>query len=327
MDRTIAVIGARDVYARSGKPWAERARWIEDTGFSTLQIVDHMNFQLGPIAGLMAAAAATTTLRIGTQVFCNDYRHPAMLAKECATLDLLSDGRLELGLGAGWSVGDYDATGIPFDDPPTRIDRFEEALQILKGCFGDDAVTFNGKHYTITGYNNFPKPVQKPSPPILIGGGARRMLRLAGREADIVSLNFDLRSDADRRPATVTLGGIITPEVAATGTASMVEQKLAWVREGAGDRFDDLELNIITFLTVETNDRESYADETARQLGIEPQQLLDLPFALIGSVDQMIDTLIERRERFGINYVTLPLPIITNAAQVVTPIIERLAGT
>ena len=177
--------------ATSAKDWAEQAKRAEDLGFSSLLMPDHFGDQLAPIAGLMAAADATTSLRIGALVHDNDYRHPVVLAKESATLDLLSDGRLELGVGAGWMNTDYEQSGIPKDPAGVRIERLEEALDILDGLFADGPFDYQGQHYTITGLDGLPKPLQKPRPPLIIGGGGKRVLSLAARRADIVGIaNF-----------------------------------------------------------------------------------------------------------------------------------------
>src|SRR2546426_3745581 len=169
--------------APSAKAWKDNARRVDAHGYSALYLPDHFTDQVGPFAALMAAADATTSLRVGSLVFDNDYRHPVVLAKEAATIDLLSDGRLDLGLGAGWLVSDYEQAGIPYDSPGTRIERMEEGLQIIKGLMAGGSFSFTGKHYRISGMEGFPLPVQKPHPPIVIGGGGRRMLSLAAREA------------------------------------------------------------------------------------------------------------------------------------------------
>jgi probable F420-dependent oxidoreductase len=191
--------GVQEHRAPSAKAWKEKAREVESLGYATLYLPDHFTDQVGPIAALMAAADATTTLRVGSLVFDNDYRHPVVLAKEAATLDLLSEGRLDLGLGAGWMASDYEQAGIPFDSAGTRISRMEEALTIIKGLFTGEPFTFAGEHYRLTSMEGSPRPVQRPHPPILLGGGGRRMLRIAAREADIVNVNFDLREGAVNR--------------------------------------------------------------------------------------------------------------------------------
>ena len=309
--------------ATSGREWSAIARRAEDEGFSTLQIVDHLGAQLGPIAALAAAAAATSTLRIASQVFANDYRHPVMLAKECASLDVLSDGRFELGIGAGWDVTDYELAGFDFDPPGVRIARLLESLAVLRGCFGDGPFSFAGTHYAVTAYDAQPKPVQRPHLPIMIGGGAERMLGIAGREADIVGLNFDLRSGTQRRAP----GTVMNSVVAADGTAEMIERKLSWVRAGAGDRFDDREINVTSFRTIITDDRDGEAVRLAGELAVSPAELLEIPFSLIGDVGQIVDTLIERRERYGINYVTFPLRNLVGPREALAAVVTKLAGT
>src|SRR6202165_3252471 len=179
--------------APSARAWQDTARQVESLGYSALYLPDHFGSQLATIAALMAAADATTRLRAGSLVFDNAYRHPAVLAKEAATLDLLSDGRFDLGLGAGWMASDYQQAGMPYDSAGTRIERLEEGLQIVKGLLGGGTFSFTGKHYQIKDLEGSPLPVQKPHPPILLGGGGRRMLRLAAREADIVNVTFNLR--------------------------------------------------------------------------------------------------------------------------------------
>ena len=151
--------------------WVEQARRIEDLGYSTVTMPDHFTDQLAPMPALSAAAAVTTTLRIGALVFDNDYKHPAVLAKELATQDVLSGGRVEIGLGAGWMETDYRSIGMAYDRPGVRIDRFEEGIAVIKGAMADGPFSFAGRHYTITDYDGRPKPVQRPHPPLLIGGG------------------------------------------------------------------------------------------------------------------------------------------------------------
>src|SRR6266702_7446084 len=181
--------GVQEHRASNARAWRETARLIESLGYSAFYVPDHFGEQLGPIAALMAAADATTTIRVGALVFDNDYRHPVVLAKEVATLDLLSEGRLDCGLGAGWLASDYDQSGIPYDAPGVRIERMEEGLAIIKGLLAGGSFSFSGKHYRITSLEGHPAPVQKPHPPIVIGGGGRRMLQIAAREAEIVNVN------------------------------------------------------------------------------------------------------------------------------------------
>ncbi len=296
--------------AQSAAAWREKARQVESLGYSTLYLPDHFTDQMGPIAALMAAADATTTLRVGSLVFDNDYRHPVVLAKEAATLDLLSDGRFDLGLGAGWMASDYEQAGIPFDAPGTRIGRMEEALHIIKGLFKGEPFSFTGQHYQVANIEGSPLPVQKPHPPILLGGGGRRMLRLAAREADIVNVNFDLRE------------GHVNRRLVHTGLAAATDEKLGWIRESTGGRMDAIELSVTIFLANITDDRDSVATAMAAGLGSEPQEMLDMPHFLIGTAEQLVESLQQRRERYGISYVIVPGEV----AEQFAPVVARLAG-
>jgi probable F420-dependent oxidoreductase len=303
--------GVQEHHAASAADWREKARRVESMGYTSLYLPDHFSDQPGPIAALMAAADATTTLRVGSLVFDNDYRHPVVLAKEAATLDLLSDGRLDFGLGAGWMKSDYDKSGIPHDSAGLRIDRMEEALKVIKGLWTGEPFSFTGKHYSITELEGSPRPLQKPHPPILLGGGGRKMLTIAGREAGIVNVNFDLRE------------GRVNRELVRTGLAAATDEKLGWVREGAGDRFDDLELSVTIFLATVTDDRDSLAAGMASGLRMEPGDVLGMPHFLIGTVDEIAGVLQARRERFGVSYVIVP----GEAAESLAPVVQRLTGT
>lgn len=297
--------------------WTARARRAEELGYTTFLIRDHFvpDFfgpQLAPLPALMAAAGATRSLRVGTLVLDNDYRHPVVLAKEAATVDLLSGGRLELGLGAGWLRTEYERAGIAFDPPGVRLERLAEALHVLKELFADGPLTFSGKHYAIDGLDGFPKPAQRPRPPLLIGAGSRRMLRLAGREADIVSI---LGSS--------TRTGTLLDEPAER-LAEAMAQKIAWVREGAGDRFDDVELSTVIGVTL-TDDPCREAEALIRQRGwtaVAPEQVLDMPSLAIGSIDGIADTLEARRERFGLSYYV----VSDSALDTFAPVVARLRG-
>jgi probable F420-dependent oxidoreductase len=284
---------------------------VESLGYSTLSIPDHFGDQLGPVAALMAAADATTTLRIGSLVFDNDYRHPVVLAKEAATLDLLSDGRLDFGLGAGWLASDYEQAGIPFDPPGVRIDRMAEALTIIKGFFGGGSVSFSGKHYKVEGLEAWPTAIQKPHPPIVLGGGGRRMLSLAAREADIVSVNYKLDE------------GKVNRKLVRTGFAEATDEKLAWIKKAAGERLSEVELSVTIFVANVTDDRDVVAGAMAAGLGAEPKDVLDMPHFLIGTIEQIVEDLVARRERYGISYVVVP----GEAAESLLPVVERLTGT
>jgi len=290
--------------------WADLARKAEDLGFSTLFMPDHFGDQLSPPVALQAAADATTTLRVGSLVYDNDYRHPVVLAKDCATLDLLSGGRLELGLGAGWMTSDYVASGIPMEEPKVRVDRMVEAVAVLKGVFGPDPFSFAGEHYTISGYDGHPKPVQTPHPPLLIGGGLKRVLSFAAREAQIVGVNPTIPN------------GQVDADAARSGTATLTDQKLEWIRDAAGDRFADIELNALHYATIVTDDRQGTMAQMAPLFGVEPSEIEDYPHALIGTVEEICADLEARRERWGFSYVVVQ----GDSMDPFAPVIERLAG-
>jgi len=298
-------------HAGGAADWRERARRAESLGYSALYLPDHFSEQPGPIAALMAAADATTTLRVGSLVFDNDYRHPVVLAKETATLDLLSDGRLDFGLGAGWLTSDYEKSGIPLDSASTRIERMEEGLKVIKGLWAGGSFSFTGKHYRISEMEGSPLPLQKPHPPILLGGGGRKMLTIAGREADIVNINFDLRE------------GRVNRRLLRTGKAEATDEKVGWIREAAVNRFDDIELSVTIFVATITNDREDIAAGMAAGFEQEAADILAIPHFLIGTIDQIAEDLRSRRDRYGISYVIVPGEVVEAFA----PVVEKLAGT
>lgn len=282
--------GVQASRAATAREWADLARRAEANGYDVLTMPDHFTDQLAPVPALMAAADATTDLRIGALVFDNDYKHPVVLAKELATIDLLSEGRLEIGLGAGWMISDYEEAGIPYDSPKVRIDRFVEGLRIIKGTMGEGPFSFAGDHYTVTNYNGLPKPVQQPCPPVLIGGGGKRVLSIAAREADIVGINGTL--DA----------GVIGPEAVSTMTAAAVDEKVAIVAEAGAHRLADIEMNIRTFFVKVTDDRAGMINAVAGMFKIPAELIEDSPFGLIGSVDSIIDSIHAARERWGFSY-------------------------
>jgi probable F420-dependent oxidoreductase len=298
-------------FAGDGKAWRDRARQIESLGYSTLYIPDHFGEQFGPLVALTVAAEATETLNIGTLVFDNDYRHPVVLAKEAATLDLASEGRLEFGIGAGWMKSDYDEAGMSYDSPGTRIERMVEGLTIMKQLWRDGTSTFEGKHYKTTAAQGLPRPHSPNGPKIVIGGGGKKVLGIAAREADIVGVNPNLKA------------GYVGPEVAAEVTGEKFKEKIGWVRDAAGDRIDDIELQILTFFVQIVPNRDEAIADLAPMFNVEPAAVDHIPIALIGTVDQIVEQLQQRREELGFSYVVVHDPEIESFA----PVVERLAGT
>jgi probable F420-dependent oxidoreductase len=297
--------------AASPKEWRAAARKIEDLGYSTLFIPDHLDEQWGPLVALTCAAEATTTLRVGTLVLDNDYRHPVVLAKELATLDLLSEGRLEAGIGAGWMTSDYQASGITLDPPAVRVERLEEALQVMKAMWRDGTCTFFGKHYQVSSAQGFPLPHRRPGPLLVIGGGSPRVLRLAAREADIVGVNPRLTS------------GVIGPEAIASAVPEEYDRRIAWVREAAGGRIDDIELQALTFFVHIGEGARGKLEELSPVLGMSPEQAANAPVALVGTVEEIAETLEARKERWGFTYWV----IHEAEVEAFAPVVSRLAGT
>lgn len=298
-----------------GKTLAERARHAEAIGIDVLVKSDHLIDLLAPIPAMATIAAATERLRISAFVFNNDLRHPAVLAQDLATLDVLSNGRLEIGLGAGWNEPEYKAIGLPFDPVGVRVSRMEESITIIKGLLGDGPFSFDGKHYTITEMDGQPKPIQRPHPPFFIGGGGRRTLSVAGREAEIVSLAPRLLSEQRGDPRSITW--------AAT------EEKLDWVREAAGERFGRLEFNVYPsqWPIVVTDDLRGEArkviDKMRSRTGVEltEDEVIASPNIFIGSVDRFVEKFRELRERLGIS------SFMVGEIDELAPVVERLAGT
>lgn len=289
--------GLQAIRAASGEEWRGLARRAESAGYATLSISDHLFDQLAPIPALAAAAAATTDIRLTANVLANDFRHPAILAKEAATLDVLSDGRLELGLGAGWLATDYTQTGITMDRPGVRIERLTEAVAVLRGLWSDEAYSLLGAHYRIDSLDGTPKPLQRPGPPILMGGGGPRMLAAAARIADIVSIALDNRA------------GVIGGATGATEQDAMV--KVGWIRDAAPERFDDLELSARVLTT-----------DGPGPLGLSGDELAASPHALVGSTDGLVDRLQRHRDQLGISYY-----VVSQAAlEPLAPLVARLAG-
>jgi len=297
--------------AGSAAEWADKARKVERLGYSVLLVPDHLAELLAPFPALAAAAAATTRLRVGTGVLNNDLRHPLLTAREAATLDVLSDGRLELGIGAGHMQSEYAQMGLAFDAGATRVERLAEAVVIVKRLLEGEAVSFAGRHYRVTPHTLHPRPIQRPRPPLFIGGNAPRLLAVAAREADIVGLT----GIAFRR-------GGAQPDVSDFRVAA-VDERVRLLRETAAGRFEQLELNALVQRVIVTDDRHKAAQElTARWPHLTADDLLASPYVLLGTVDQLVDNLRARRDRWGISYVMTHEPFMDALA----PVVARLAG-
>jgi probable F420-dependent oxidoreductase len=293
-----------------GRSWADTVRELEGLGYSSLFVPDHFDEGLGPLAAMASAAAVTSTLKVGALVLDCDYRHPAVVARELATIDLLSEGRLEVGLGAGWKKTDYEHSGIPMDRPGVRVDRMIEHTRILKALFSDDVVTFHGEHYRITDLPGTPRPHTPGGPPFIIGGGQPRVLRFAGEVADIVGVNASIHS------------GEIDTDAAHDALPERIDRKVGWLREGAGARFDAIEINAWLSVAEVTDDTEAVADVMGQLFGADPKDVLASPLTLIGSLAECADRLRERRERWGYSYTTIP----GEKARDFAPLVADLTG-
>lgn len=293
----------------SRKDFLDEVKAIEQSGYSTVFISDHFSDKLAPLPALVSAAE-NSTLKVGTLVLANDFRHPAVLAKEAATVDLLTEGRLELGIGTGWDRADYESAGIERLSLATRVGRFEEAVTLLKALWSEDPAFVEGEHYTVH-LDGLPKPGQPGRPTLLIGGGGRRMLGIAGREADIVGISAAELSERSDLAAGITRAG------------DLLDQKLEWVRAGAGDRFDELELNILIFGVSVTPRRDKVAAELAAAWDATPEAILSSPHFLVGTVEQIGADLLDRRERWGISYPVIP----ASAVAAMAPVVENLTGS
>lgn len=295
---------------RSVAEVTEVARKAEDLGYAALTVADHFDAQVGPLTSLAAAANVTTTLRLGTLVLSNDYRHPVVLAKEIASLDQLCEGRLIFGLGAGWDVDDYNHAGIVLDRPGLRIARLAEALDLYEALFSGEPVEHEGEHYQVHGIVGAPPPVQQPRPTLMLGGGGRKMLSLAAARADIVAVNVNLA------------GGHIDASCGPDATAARTDEKIAWIRAASADRAVPPILQVRQHVAAVTADVQGMAELFAGGLGITPEEALESPFEIVGSVEQIIDTFEARRERWGFSDIGLSAGVVDEFA----PVVARLAG-
>ncbi len=307
--------------AESGSDWVDKVRRAEGLGYSAFHLADHLlgpgpaidktNHPVQSVAAIPAmayAAAVTRDIRIGCRVFCIDYHNPLVLIKSAMTIDMLSGGRLELGLGAGWLAEEYAAVALRFDPPATRIDRLADVMEGLEAFLGEGTVNVSNATLQWRGFEGIPKPISKP--PVMIGGGSPKILRLAGRKADIVSLNFNNRA------------GVIGPDGVRSSSEEQTRRKVGWVREGAGDRFADLEIEIGAYFTFVMDDPSAVVADFARNFGYSEDEMRRHPHALFGSVDTVCDELERRRELHGISYVTVG----ENAMDAFAPVVARLTG-
>lgn len=320
MDRPPFRFAVQATNAAGGRQWHDTVRKVEDLGYSTLFLADHYlgpgpaqkiartpRQDLAPIAAMAAAAAVSDTLRIGCRVFCIDYHVPAVLAKEAATLDLLSDGRLEMGIGAGWSETEYTAMGLEFDRPGRRIAKLAEVVSLIKAHCEGEQLDCSGDFVHVRGYAGRPRSVQRPHPPIMIGGGGPRVLTFAGREADIVSMSsvpFVARDADGRDPHAVA------------------RRRIGIVQKAAGDRYGELDVESSPYFTAVTDDPETTLAQAASIIGIPADVLRNHPNVMIGSLETIVEILLSRRESLGINYVTVQQSQIESFA----PVVDRLRG-
>lgn len=285
------------------------AQRAEELGFHSVTVPDHFDDQPAPLIALTAVAAATSTIRVLPLVLANDYRHPVVLAKEFATLDAISNGRLEAGLGAGWMKTDYELSGIQLDSPGTRIRRLSESVDIISALLRGESLEVDGEFYTVRGSAGSPLPAQTNGVPIMLAGGKEKMLTLAGEKADIVGINPGLAA------------GVIDERAGQDATLERTDQKLDWVRNAAGPRFDSLIIQTRIHLAMIADDREAVANEMAPLLGISPAEALASPHALVGTVDQVVDEVKQWRERWGFSYISINADVMEDFA----PVIERLS--
>ena len=285
--------------------WRDKARRAEDLGYSALYVTDHFDAQFGPLVAATVAAEATATLHVGTLVLNNGLRNPVVLAKEIATLGLAAEGRVEVGLGAGWLRSDYEETGIPYESPGVRVDRLAESLTVMKALWSAGKTTFDGRHYTVRGARCDPRPASPPR--IIVGGGSRRVLTLAAEQADVVNISLPAGEK----------GG----DAAGKAAVDHYDRGLEWVRQSAGGRLAALELQISAFAVMVVGSRRA-AVRSATMFGFGGEDALDLPIVLIGTVDELCERLLARRERWGFSTVVVP----GEAMEVFAPVVARLTG-
>jgi probable F420-dependent oxidoreductase len=309
--------------SESRREWLDLARKVETLGYSTLFLADHY---LGPgelieptghrvqtlasIPAMAAAAVVTDTLRIGSRMTCVGYHLPSVLVKEMASIDVLSEGRLEIGLGAGWLANEYEALGIPFEAAGRRIQLLRETTELMLAAYSGQPLDYRGEQVSSYGYTAVPPTIQRPHPPIMIGGGAPKVLALAGELADIVSINFN------------NSAGVVGANSIASSTADETDRKIAWVRDGAGDRFGSIELETACYFVSVDGVSEITAESLMSRTNLSRAELVDFPHAAVGSVAEICEALIRRRERYGFSYITVGDANIDAFA----PVVAQLTG-
>lgn len=309
-------------HAASADDWVSTARRAEQLGYSTLFTTDHYfgpgaisdssghrPVDVAPISAMMMAAAVTSNIRIGCRVFGVDYHQPVVLAKELATVDFLSGGRLEAAIGAGWVKAEYDGLGITMDQPSVRIARLRETIALLRAHWSGEQIDQHGQHVNVSGFAGSPAPVQRAIP-IMVGGGAPKVLRLAGEVADIVSLNFN------------NAAGALGPGSVASGTPDQTAEKIGWIAEGAGARMAQIELEIGAYFIAVTDDAEQAAAAIAGRFGVTAAEILAHPHALMGTVEEICAALERRRAEYGVSYVCIAQRHMDEFA----PVVQAMTG-
>ncbi len=295
--------------APTGEAWREAARKAEGLGYSTLFMPDHFGESWTPTVPLTVAAEVTTTLNVGALVYDNDYRHPLVLARDVAAMDVMFPGRIEFGLGAGWMTTDYVESGITHDSPKVRVERMTEALEVIQALWSEDSVTYSGTHYQLNGAKCFPRPVTSGGPRMIVGGGGPKVLRAAARFASIIGVNPELSS------------GTAGVEAAKTAIGSRYDERIGWIKDAAGDRFDSIELQVLCQVEQVVDTRDEVYAGVAPMFGITPDEAKQMPIVLVGTVDEICADLIERRERYGFSY------IVVHNLEAFAPVVARLAGS
>lgn len=291
-----------------GLNWTSSAKELENMGYSTLFVPDHFHEGYGPISAMAAAAVTTTELKLAAAVMAVDFRHPAVLARELASIDLLSSGRIEVGLGAGYQIEDYELTGIPMDRPGARVDKLIEYVTVLKGLFAPGSFSFKGEYYEIRSLDGTPKPFEGKCPPFFLAGGGKRLLTFAAVNADIVGVNPTMPS-SERKA-----------ETAANAAPASIDEKIAWVRAASGKRFPDIAIHAWLRFARVTDNAFAEAERLSGLFQVDAEDVLSSPIVLMGTTEQIVEQLHVRRERWGYSYFTVQQAVAREFA----PVVERL---